>query len=746
MARKTMKELTAIRKAWLDKNQPYNMLHYSLFNYDVLDNVFYRKKSGKNNDTSYNDIVIMFDTETSKCKANTTYIKYKKVNDRRVKQTKYNTVNNYVVAWSMCLYALDRPIVTLWGHRPSELVDCIELCIKHMKGQQTYIYAHNLQYDWTFCRQFFMTRWGTPTKQLNTKSHNPIAIEFQHDGYIITFKDSLILAQRSLEKWAEDLDVPHKKAVGKWDYNKIRQQSDPDYEGDELDYIECDVLSGCECIETMKKQLNKFIYSMPYTATGIPREEVKKLAKENNYRDRFLSMVLTYKQYRHMEKVYHGGYTHANRHYIGLNAPKVFNDWVVCFDFASSYPFVMLSEKYPMEKFTSMPDMSVDDILNDAEDTAYTFDLILIKPRLIDDFTPMPALQYSKCIKDIDAVVDNGRVLCAGYIKIALNETDLEVINKQYTWDYAICTNVESAMKRYLPRWFTDYIFALFKAKTKLKTAGDPVAYALAKAKLNSLYGMLVQKSIRDNIVEKYNTGEYKIENDINPKTGEPYTPEELYEKYVNKYSSVLPYQWGVWVTSYAFRNLHSLGECIDYEHGGQWLYSDTDSCYAIGWDMDKVDEYNQTCIEKLNANGYGGVEHEGKTYYLGVAEFDGSYEEFITTGAKRYACRYAEDPRNKEKTWHKLKITVAGVPKKTGVDCLNDDINNFKKGLIFDGITTGKLTHAYIYNNEIFTDENGNECGDSIDLTPCDYLLDDIECPDWETIYEDEIEMQVYE
>ena len=178
MAKKTMKELTAIRKSWLDKNHPYKMLHYSLFNYNVLDNVFYHKKSGKNNQDSYNDIVIMFDTETSKSKVNTTYYKYKTVNDRRIKQLKYNSVNNYVVAWSICLYALDRPIVTLWGHRPSELVDCIDLITTHMKGRQTYIYARNLQYDWTFCRQFFMKRWGIPVRQLNTKSHNPILIEF----------------------------------------------------------------------------------------------------------------------------------------------------------------------------------------------------------------------------------------------------------------------------------------------------------------------------------------------------------------------------------------------------------------------------------------------------------------------------------------------------------------------------------------------------------------------------------------
>ena len=51
---------------------------------------------------------------------------------------------------------------------------------------------------------------------------------------------------------------------------------------------------------------------------------------------------------------------------------------------------------------------------------------------------------------------------------------------------------IEYAEKDYLPRWYTDYVFECFKDKTMLK-GGDPVAYALAKAKVNSLYGMMVQ-------------------------------------------------------------------------------------------------------------------------------------------------------------------------------------------------------------------------------------------------------------
>ena len=55
--------------------------------------------------------------------------------------------------------------------------------------------------------------------------------------------------------------------------------------------------------------------------------------------------------------------------------------------------------------------------------------------------------------------------------------------------------------------------------------------------------------------------------------------------------------------------------------------------------------------------------------------------------------------------------------------------MHNFTKGFIFDGETTGKLSHFYIFSDKgIYKDEFGNEIGDSIDLQPCDYLLDAVE------------------
>ena len=239
--------------------------------------------------------------------------------------------------------------------------------------------------------------------------------------------------------------------------------------------------------------------------------------------------------------------------------------------------------------------------------------------------------------------------------------------------------------------------------------------------------GLHVQYPIKDNIVEDYTTGEYSIKK---------VDQEEVYGEFCGKRSTVIPYQTGVWVTSYAYRNLFDLGKCVDYANGGEWLYSDTDSAYSDKWDYDKIEVYNKRCRKKLRANGYGPVEHNGRAYWLGVAELDGRYSEFRMIGAKRYAVRDAESGQ--------LKITVAGVPKKAGALCLNDDIENFKEGFIFSGSITGKKLHTHIFRDKIFIDEYGNEIGDSIDLTPTDYTLSSVR--QWSAFSEQYIPIEVFD
>ena len=698
----------------------YTFCHYKQFDYSLLQYIIYRRKPGNGDHTSYNDVIIMADTETSK-----------KYPDKLVKDKKgrvsYETDHNHVVAWTISIRAYHHNICTLYGRKPSSLIRCIERIHQSMQGIKTIIFIQNLAYDYVFLRQYMYDAWLTPVRQLNTKSHYPISIEFLNG---LIFKDSYILSQRSLDKWASDLDCIHKKSVGLWDYDKLRNQNTP-LIPEEKEYIEHDTLAGVECLDKTCEALGKKIYTLPMTATGIPREQTRKRGKKKAH-DEFLTMALSLEQYHKFEHIFHGGYTHGNRHYIDMTIDRSNlipeDGYITCRDFVSSYPYTMLAFKFPMEKFTATDDCDYKHILKNMDNHAYAFRFIAVDICLKDDWENFPYLQYSKCLKVINPILDNGRILKAAYIEILINEYDMAIIADQYNLDKieSYCVNVETALKRYLPRWFTDYAFEVFTEKTMLK-GGDPVAYSIAKGKFNSLYGMCVQHSLQNDIVEDYDTGEF---------TERPPADERAaYDKYLNNIRTVLPYQWGVWVTSIAAYNVHQLIKCCEIP-----LYTDTDSCYGINWDPDKLNAYNEGCKERLIANNYGPVVRDGREYWLGVAETEpgkDDYTEFRYQGAKRYCGRCAKDGE--------LHITVAGVPKK-GAACLKDNIENFAPGFIFDGLKTGKKLHTYFFVDEPYIDAMGNETADSISLTPCDYLLSSVYVYDWDEIMKEEVTIQVYD
>ncbi len=698
-------------------NKDYEFIHYKKFDYDHLKNIYWIYQPGRGRKMSFNDVIIMCDTETSK--------KVPDVPVMRNGKMTYDTSENHVVAWTISIRAYHHNIVTLYGRKPSSMAKAMLRIHTAMSGMMTVFYFHNLSYDHFFMRKFWYQLYGEPVHQLNTKPHYPIYVEF---GNGIIIKDSLILAQRKLEKWASDLAVPHQKEVGKWDYDKIRHQTNDPLTQDELLYIEHDTLAGVECLDATFEALNKNILSVPYTATGIPRDETRKRGKKKAHDD-LMKMVLSFDEYLIESMCYHGGFSHGDRHFIDILIGRdTFGGNIEMYDFASSYPYIMLTFKFPMEKFTLLGDYPCDFILRQKEDYAFMFKFIAIDVQIKNDAQPMPALQYSKCTKVINPILDNGRIIACSYCEIYLTEWDLAVIEDQYKWQKHICKNVYFARKDYLPRWFTDYVYECFEDKCKLKN-GDPVLYSIAKAKVNSLYGMCCQKNLRDDIIEDYETGEYI--------SREPEDPKSEYEKYISRTSHILPYQWGVTVTSAAFYNLHQLIKCCKHP-----LYCDTDSCYGVGWDLEAVSSYNKGCVEKLLKNNYQPVNVNGKIFNIGVAEHDGdkdTYTEFKYMGAKRYCGRNLADGE--------LHITVAGVPKKPGAKCLKDDISNFHPGFIFSGTSTGKKTHLYFNKDNIYIDKYGNETGDSISLIPCDYELDSAYVvTNWEELIEEEVQVQLYD
>ena len=695
-------KIASARCNYFKSYHKYKMILWDKFDYSILSrNVMYYKKKGKFQKGSWNDLIVAADTETSKSH---------EISD--------DPLPNHVCAWTISLRAFGCNIVTLYGHKPSDMVRCIQKIKSSCKGDDMYIYFHNLAYDYVFLRLFLFREFGKPKKELNTKPHYPIMVGFENG---LIFKDSLILAGCKLEKWAEDLNVEHQKAVGFWDYDKQRDQHAYTFTPDELIYIENDVLAGVECIDAFIHALNKNISSIPYTATGIVRNEARAAGGFKAHKEYVKMAPETYKEQARDEEVFHGGYTHANRYILGQMYKAL------CQDICSSYPYAVMTMKAPCTPFFDVTDEVDDDyILKDNPNYAFIFRVMVFDLDLKDLRYPMPCLSLSKCRETVNAICDNGRILRADFAEFLTNEIDYKLFKSMYKGRIYL-KDVKAARKDYLPKWFTDFIYERFILKTKLKGV-DAVQYMIEKGKLNAgAYGMCAQKPIKEIIEENYETGEFKPKEDIDY--------EEEYKKHVKNPRAFLPYVWGIWCTSTAQERLFELADCI--KTGAIWLYSDTDSVYATEFDEEKLKAYNQKAIDAIKERGYEPVIWKGKEYNLGVAEFDGEYSEFVTWHSKCYAKRDAASGE--------LKITVAGVPKK-GVATLKDDIKNFVPGLVFDGETSGKLQHKHLNVDKIYLDAHGNEIGDSVDLTPCDYVVNDVNEVNFELLTEEEIDIICYE
>ena len=712
----------ARRASQLGDALDYKYIYYQEWDYSILDNFLCRKKNGSRDDITYSECYIMLDTETSKDHP----IEYDK-NGKVIDQV------NHLCAFTCSIRAFHKNIVTLRGTKPSELTDMLQRIREHIQADIIFIFVHNLAYDWMFIRRFMFDKFDKPQKQLNVKNHYPITIQF-NNGIIL--RDSLILAGVSLERWAKNLNVEHQKATGSWDYDAIRHQ-DHIFTEEELHYIENDTLAGVECLNALADLLGDTITSLPYTNTGIVRRNIRKIGKKAYAKSIFKEQLITLPEYDILEKVFHGGFTHSNRGLIGWIMDK---KKTICRDFKSSYPYCMLTCKVPREAFLHIPGICrIDEILSDDKN-AFIFKLVMVKPRLRDNNFPMPALQFYKCDYSVNAVCDNGRILCADYVEIYCNEVDLKIIDMIYTSDEAYCTDIMAAYKDYIPGWYRDAIFDIFKEKCELEYQikvlgeGDPSMYNIKKAQLNSCYGMAVTKAIKDDIIECYEddlknelaSGDYYIDTGKNSKDYHK-KREKKFDKYLNDWNNILPYVWGVYVTSYAMLHLFELSDCID-DKVHHWIYSDTDSIYSDNWNEERLNQYNENVKQELISAGYGPVKVEDREYWLGIAEPDGEYDRFITQGAKRYAT---------EKDG-KISITVAGVPKKEGAKCL-ESLEDFTEGFIFYGSKTGKSTHTYIYN-PIHIDEHGNECADSIDLSPADYTLSCVEHMDFDDIFKEDV------
>ena len=230
--------------------------------------------------------------------------------------------------------------------------------------------------------------------------------------------------------------------------------------------------------------------------------------------------------------LFNGGYTHSNWLFTGELIKNV-----TSFDFTSSYPYVMVTEKFPASEFKKCNVKKIEQILPCF---AYLVRVKFynIKCKYYNNF-----ISYSKCKDILNGRYDNGRVISADELEIVLTDIDLKFIFETYSFDNYEFIEVYWSKYDYLPIDYIHFILDKYIKKTELKGVKDKeIEYMLEKNKFNALYGMTVTNNIRDIVTFDDETG-WSEKN---------LTNEEIEEKLAKeKDKPFLSFSYGVWVTAY---------------------------------------------------------------------------------------------------------------------------------------------------------------------------------------------------
>lgn len=589
------------------------------------------------------------------------------------------------------------------------LLDCLRTALveygkeqKLAKTPYLVTWIHNASYEFTFISGLYRFK---DDECFFRDIRKPIYFRMFE---CFEFRCSYIQTNLSLLALTKQTGVPMKLSGQKFDYTKIRYPWTELSEYEES-YTTTDVESLVKAMKIRIQKGGDNLLTAPLTSTGYVRRECKASLK-----DRYLQIneMKPYKGengiriYRLLRSAFRGGNTHANRYHVG----KICSD-VYSYDIASSYPTQQLTQKFPMKPFKWLDgDMSLERVcmfigLGYAVVGEYHF----IGLRLKNPKEPIPYISLSRC-EASDFKLDNGRILKASYLEISLTEIDLKIIIDTYSFDKIEVVQCMVAQKDFLPPEYRAVIQDYYNKKTSLK--GDDseegkYIYMKSKNMLNSVYGMSATDPIHQEI--KYNGGDYI-------RMGYELMSCEEIEKALK--GAAFPYQWGVYTTAYARKQLQDAIKLC----GDKIVYCDTDSVKTMG--AVDIQRLNDNLRKRAESVGAYADDMHGIRHYIGVFEDDGHYQQFITQGAKRYA--YIKDSG-------KMGVTVAGVStqinEETGIPFAVEELKTLKRFKVgMEWVKAGGTMAVYNDNDDFdYTDpETGKtvHIGKNVAIIPSTYKM----------------------
>lgn len=587
------------------------------------------------------------------------------------------------------------------------------------------VFFHNFKFDFRFFRSMLIKVFHNNYPNIRTDipySQGGLYEDFMTDSkswlyfriHNLEFRCSWRLTGQSLYSFTKDMGVQHRKILGANDYGV--HYPDEQLSKEYHDYMYNDVVGLGEAICQMCKLEGLTLNTLPYTATGFPRNDVKRKFRANK------KLILEFRksrpdpvEFRIWAKAYAGGHTQANEIYREKKITSLLGN-IKHRDFVSFYPSMIYTQLYPIGKgrLESIP--TVDEMLNDEvirqreEDNlkklAYSNDRMLFTRCLIINFSMkdgvMPFIPHSHVEKVnyySDAVYYSHKLKeVHGAFIINTCTPELRMIYEYCNCDHIIPLDLYTYKAGRMPKPILDTVMQYFKDKSdykyQVKDAEKkhlPTLLELkaklqrAKGKLNGIYGMLVEMIIKDM---------YTIKDDgsIETKVVDIYDLQNIKEALTNYYGSFkegiegscrngkcLSYSHGVFVTAWAKYYLFLFCKTIGWEN---IIYCDTDSAFYKSTDEieQRIQKLNdQLRKEAINTNAYTDVTlPDGTTKRCYLHYFDDEEEKitaFKVLNAKRYMYTTIENINRDDDDNYHLSLTCAGIS--AGTNLVEDSKGN---------------------------------------------------------------------
>ena len=563
-------------------------------------------------------------------------------------------------------------------------------------------YIHNLSFDFNFLQNILRF-----DDVFARKSRHPMSAKCKQ--YNVEFKCSYVLMALSLETWATSLNLPVRKQIGLLDYNKCLRTPLTPLSDDELKYAIADLDVMYHGLLKLKHQYGA-LHLIPLTHTGKTRKLcTERMQNEKGYNAKVTALMpQTLDDYIAQAHAFIGGAVFCN----WLYKNRVIED-VTPYDIASSYPWVLINNKYPSSPFFDAPKGKEKYFMHNDK---YLY-LIHFKVENFDSNFNCHFMSRSKALKVTNVQSDNGRLICGDSAEFILTSVDYELFERCYSFSKIEIISFKFCLCGYLNNTFRKLVIELYKFKTTLKGETDPAKqelYMNAKQSINSMYGDFVTKVFCDEV-------QYTQKIDFDNWQMIP-LDEEKFEKKLKginkrKYSNYKAFIQGVFVTAWARKRIFDAVVSGLDEH---IVYTDTDSLKMYDYHGTFFEDNNKVVLTRhkeiakdlnIDVSDLSPLDIKGRPHPIGIWEKEDHVKRFKSLGCKQYICETDDG---------KLHLTCAGISK-LAVQCFKDvdafaiDVTLTEKQLKNckdeDGHTAEKLTPYYDNNYPVVTYPDGYVC-----------------------------------